>query len=150
MARASTGSRTLPANRPVSALAAQHAPAAPLATPVTLNTLLMSAADICATLRISRSHWLQLVHDGAAPPPSIKLPRFSRWLTADVIGWVNAQQARGGDMRSSTVSGASAPVACTPLSHDARELCGSASALELGKRVEHASAAPASDVRGCK
>lgn len=146
MARISTGSRTPPAIRAVSTLAAQLGPAAPFAAPVTLNTLLMSAADICATLRISRSHWLQLVHDGDAPPPSIKLPRFTRWSTADVIGWVQAQQARGGHMRS----GASAPVACTTRSHDARGLCGSASAVEPGKRVEQASAAPASDVRGCK
>ena len=111
-----------------------------------IPTVLMSCKDICHQLRMSRSHWLQLVHDGDAPSPSIRLPRFTRWATADVLGWVSAQQARGGDMRS----GASAPVACTTRSHDARGLCGSASAVEPGKRVEQASAAPASDVRGFK
>ena len=52
---------------------------------------LLRAADICATLKISRSHWLDLVARGEAPKPTIKSPRFTRWRASDVARWVQAQ-----------------------------------------------------------
>jgi predicted DNA-binding transcriptional regulator AlpA len=104
--KTSAGSRTLRAARPPAPCAPKPVPAA--AKPshdaaeqpnpgdaLAITTLMMSVKDVCAQLRISKSHWHQLVAEGEAPRPAIQLPRFTRWRSTDVLAWVAAQQARG-------------------------------------------------------
>jgi predicted DNA-binding transcriptional regulator AlpA len=78
---------------PAVAPVAQSAPADQPATASAI--LLMTAKDISTQLRISRSHWHQLVAEGQAPRPAIQQPRFTRWRAADVLAWVDRKQARG-------------------------------------------------------
>jgi predicted DNA-binding transcriptional regulator AlpA len=62
---------------------------------LSIATLMMSVKDICTQVRISKSHWQQLVAEKKAPAPAIQLPRFTRWRSADVLAWVAEQQVRG-------------------------------------------------------
>jgi predicted DNA-binding transcriptional regulator AlpA len=104
--KTSAGSRTPRAARPPAPSAAAPVPsaaqpsqaAAQQPSPgdaLSIATLMMSAKDICKQLRVSKSHWHQLVAEGKAPRPAIQLPRFTRWRSTDVLAWVAAQQARG-------------------------------------------------------
>jgi predicted DNA-binding transcriptional regulator AlpA len=102
----SAGSSTLRAARPPATCAAEPVPAAPQppqdaaekpnpGDALSIATLMMSVKDVCVQLRISKSHWHQLVAEGKAPRPAIQLPRFTRWRSSDVLAWIAAQQARG-------------------------------------------------------
>lgn len=52
---------------------------------------LMAAKEIEKVVKISHAHWYNLVKQGKAPAPVIRIPpRYTRWRASDVQAWVQS------------------------------------------------------------
>jgi predicted DNA-binding transcriptional regulator AlpA len=65
----------------------------PQVRPELADLAFVDAAAMASAAGISISKVHQMVRDGHAPAPAIRLPRYSRWRLADVREWLRGLPA---------------------------------------------------------